>query len=98
MWNNSTGGLRPPFTPKERNLMNMTETKNADKGLTFVKPETVKHGEVDGFGYCSWGQTSNGRWYSINYFPKHPMNRHGINAEMRWDIEARDYAAFGIES
>ena len=76
----------------------MSEKKNEDAGLTYVKPESVKHGEVEGHGYCTWGQAKDGRWYSINYFPKHPMNERGFNAEIRWDIQARDYAAFGIKS
>ena len=79
-------------------VRDMTETNNEDKGLTHVKPETVKHGEVDGFGYCSWGQTRDGRWYSINYFPKHPMNERGFNAEIRWRLAPREQAAFGIKS
>ena len=79
-------------------VRDMTETNNEDTGLTYVKPETVKHGEVDRFGYCSWGQTRDGRWYSINYFPKHPMNERGFNAEIRWRLAPREQAAFGIKS
>ena len=83
----------------------MAEKNNEDAGLTYVKPETVKHGEVDRFGYCSWGQTKDGRWYSINYFgcasertkERRSITR-GFNAEIRWEILPRDYAAFGIKS
>jgi len=74
----------------------MTEKNNEDTGLVHVKPETVKHGETT-YGHCTWGQTKNGRWYSINYWPKHPMNERGFNAEVRWDIPTQDYDLYGIK-
>jgi hypothetical protein len=77
-------------------VRDMTETNNEDTGLTYVKPETVKHGMVDKIGCCSWGQDETGKWWSINYFGNRPSGN--LNAEIRWDILPRDYAAFGIKS
>ena len=79
----------------------MTEKNNEDAGLIHVKPETVKHGMVDKIGCCSWGQDETGKWWSINYFGDRPTNSGwggNPNAEIRWDILPRDYAAFGIKS
>ena len=76
----------------------MTEKKNDDAGLIYVKPETVKHGETSKCGYCSWGQARDGKWYSINYWKNHSMNERGFNAEVRWDILPSDYDIFGIKS
>ena len=56
-------------------------------GLIYVKEESVAHGHINGHGYCSWGQAKDGKWYSINYYPKHPMNNQGFNAEVRWEIQ-----------
>jgi hypothetical protein len=76
----------------------MTQTKNEDAGLIHVKPETVKHGIVKGYGYCSWGQAKDGRWYSINYHQRHPMNDRGFNAEARWMLHPGNYDVFNIKS
>ena len=43
-------------------VRDMTETNNEDKGLTYVKPETVKHGEVDRFGMNERGFNAEIRW------------------------------------
>ena len=75
---------------------NQVRIEPNDVGLAYVKPETVKHGEAGKFGFCSWGQDKSGKWYSINYWPKHSMNGRGFNAEIRWTIESRDYEAFKI--
>jgi hypothetical protein len=76
----------------------MTEKNNENAGLTYVKLETLAHGTVKGYGYCSWGQARDGRWYSINYYKNHPMNDRGFNAEVRWEILPENYDVFNLTS
>jgi len=75
----------------------MSEKKNEDAGLIYVKPETVKHGETTN-GYCSWGQDKTGKWWSINYYPLRKELKGIYNAEVRWDILPSNYDVYGIKS